>query len=52
MEIIFYIVEKGDCLTKIAEKFKVSVKEIAELNEITNVDTINIGDKLMIKKEE
>lgn len=44
----YYIVEKGDTLCKIAKKFNVSIKQIAELNGITNVDFIKEGDLIII----
>lgn len=45
---IEYIFQKGDCLTKIARKFNKTVQEIADLNGITNVDFIKIGDIIYI----
>lgn len=48
-ESIYYIVKKGDCLSKIAKKFGVSVQQIANLNGITNIDLIYTGQKLKIK---
>ena len=45
---IEYIFQKGDCLTKIAKKFNKTVQEIADLNGITNIDIIKVGDILYI----
>lgn len=45
-----YFVKPGDSLWKIAKKFKSTVKEIANINEIENENKINIGDKLYIPR--
>lgn len=42
-----YVVQKGDILGNIARKFKVSVKQIKEANNLKN-DNIRIGQKLVI----
>jgi len=47
---VYYTVQEGDCLSKIAKKFKVKVSKIAELNGIENVDFIKTGDVLLIKE--
>lgn len=44
-----YIVKKGDCLSKIAQKYNTTVSRLAEVNGITNVDFIKVGQKLIIK---
>ena len=44
----YYIVKKEDTLCIIAKKFNVTVTQIAELNDITNVDYIKEGQKLLI----
>lgn len=44
-----YIVKKGDCLSKIAQKYNTTVSRLAEINGITNVDFIKVGQKLIIK---
>ena len=44
-----YVVKKGDNLTKIANKYKVSVNELAALNNIKNKNLIYVGQKLKIK---
>jgi len=46
-ETFTYIVENGDSLDTIANKFNVSVDEIYQLNELTNIN-LNIGDILLI----
>jgi murein DD-endopeptidase MepM/ murein hydrolase activator NlpD len=43
-----YIVEAGDTLASIAFRFGVSVKELADLNAITNVNLLAVGDRLVI----
>lgn len=47
---IIYTVQKGDCLSKIAQKYNTTVSKIAELNGITNVDFIKVGQKLLIRR--
>ena len=44
----YYIVKKDDTLCIIAKKFNISVKQIAELNDITNIDYIKEGQELLI----
>lgn len=44
-----YIVKKGDCLSKIAQEYNTTVSRLAEVNGITNVDFIKVGQKLIIK---
>jgi len=46
---IYYNVRKGDSLIKIAKRFRVSVKQIREWNNIKN-DRIRIGQKITILK--
>lgn len=45
-----YIVKKGDCLCNIAKKFNTTVNKIAIDNDITNVDLIYVGQKLIIRR--
>jgi len=45
-----YFVKPGDSLWKIAKRFKSTVNEIANINEIENENMINIGDKLYIPR--
>lgn len=44
-----YRVEPGDTLSEIAERYGVSVEELAALNDIDNPDLIVTGDDLMIR---
>lgn len=41
-----YTVKSGDTLSRIAAQFKMSVAEIAALNQISNVNAINVGQVL------
>lgn len=47
---IYHIVQKGDTLSKIANKFGTTVQKIASDNNIKNVNLIKVGQKLLIKK--
>ena len=42
-----YIVEKGDCLSKIAEQFGLKFPDIKEWNNLQS-DNLSIGDKLIL----
>jgi len=44
-----YVVQKGDSLTKIAKEHKVTVEQLAALNNIKNKNLIYVGQKLTIK---
>ena len=46
---VYYIVKKGDTLSKIAKKYKTTKKEIAKWNNIKNVNIIKAGQKLRVK---
>lgn len=46
---IVYKVEKGDTLSELALRFNTTVQEIAELNNIKNVNLIYIGERLRIR---
>lgn len=45
---IIYTVERGDTLSRLALRFNTTVQEIAELNNIKNVNLIYIGETLRI----
>ncbi len=45
---MIYTVEKGDCLSVIAEKHGMKTLELAELNQLEDPDEINIGDDLVV----
>ena len=48
---IIYTVKSGDTLYKIATKYGVTVKQIADYNHLTNVNTLHVGQKLKIPKK-
>lgn len=45
-----YFVKPGDTLWKIAKTFRSTVEDIAEVNEIEDVNKINVGEQLYIPK--
>lgn len=45
----YYIVRKGDNLTKIAKMFNTSVDKLVKLNNIKNKNLIYVGQKLRVK---
>ena len=45
-----YVIQQGDTLTKIAEEQGMTVQEIADINNIKNVDLIYAGDTLSFEK--
>ncbi|WP_339174428.1 LysM domain-containing protein [Anoxybacillus sp. FSL W8-1294] len=45
----YYIVKKGDALTKIAKKYGTTVQNLVKLNNIKNPDLIRVGQKLRVK---
>mgnify|MGYP002520434009 FL=1 len=45
---ILYSWLEGDCLRKVSEKFNVSIEELCNVNGITNVDSISVGDLIEI----
>ncbi len=47
---IEYVIQKGDTLSKIAQKFGVSYQQIAKDNNILNPSLIRVGQKLIINK--
>lgn len=47
---IIYFVKPGDTLWKIAKKFKSTVDDIVEINNIENPNRISIGEQLFIPK--
>ena len=46
---VYYIVKKGDTLTKIAKKYKTSVAQLVKWNNIKNPNLIKVGQKLRVK---
>ena len=45
----YYIVKKGDNLTKIAKRYKTTVEQLVKWNNIKNPNLIKIGQKLRVK---
>lgn len=43
-----YVVQAGDNMTSIAERFGVSLTELAQVNGITDVNVLKVGDELRI----
>lgn len=56
MATVVYIVQKGDTLSEIASKFKkdygTTTSILADLNKITNINKITVGQKLIIWSDE
>lgn len=50
MATVTYTVKKGDTLSAIAKKYNTTVKKLASLNNIKNVNKIYVGQKLVISK--
>jgi len=46
-----YQVQKGDTLKTIADKFGVSVSALAEINNLTDINALDIGQTLLIPKK-
>lgn len=46
---IYYIVKKGDTLSKIAKEYKTTYQQLAKINGIKNVNLIYVGQKIKIK---
>lgn len=45
---LIYVVKPGDTLSSIAKKFDVSLDELIEINDITNVNSLVVGQSLII----
>lgn len=46
---VYYVVQRGDTLYKIARRYNTSVEEIAELNNLSNPDLIYAGQRLLVR---
>lgn len=44
----YYVIQRGDTLSKIADSFNVRLEDLMALNGITNADKIEAGDELEI----
>lgn len=51
-EPLFYTVGRGDTLTKIADKYNLSVEYLAKINSLENQDRISAGQVLLLKTKE
>ena len=47
----YHIVQTGENLTEISNKYNLKVKELIEINNINNPDSIKVGQKLTIRKK-
>jgi len=47
--VVYYKVKKGDTLSKIAKKYKTTVKQLCKWNNIKNPNVIKVGQKLRVK---
>lgn len=47
---LFYLVQPGDSLWKIARQYQTTVDTLARVNQISNPDRLSIGQKLVIPK--
>ena len=47
--VMYYTVQKGDTLSKIAIKYKTTVDKLASLNSIKNPNLISVGQKIRVK---
>ena len=43
-----YVIQKGDCLSVIAQRYGTTVKTLCELNNIKNPNLIYAGNKLLV----
>ncbi len=46
---VFYIVKKGDSLSKIAKKFNTNWQTLAKINRLKNPNLIKTGQKLRVR---
>ena len=45
----YYVVKRGDNLTKIAKLYRVGIEELMKLNSIQDANLIYIGQRLRVK---
>ena len=43
-----YVIQKGDCLSVLAQRYGTTVATLCELNNIKNPDLIYAGNKLLV----
>ncbi len=46
----FYVVQRGDTLTSIAKKFKVTIASLVAANRLTNPDKVQAGQRLALPR--
>jgi LysM repeat protein len=46
---MFYVWQYGDCLKKVAEKFRTTPEKIINMNQLSNSDYIQVGDIIRVK---
>ena len=49
---IFHIVQTGENLTEISNKYNLKVIDLIEINNLNNPDSIKVGQKLIIRKKD
>ncbi len=47
----YHIVQKGESLTEISSKYGIIFKELIEINNLKNPDSLEVGSKLFLRKE-
>ncbi len=47
----YHIVQKGESLTEISTKYGLNFKEFIEINNLKNPDSLEVGSKLLLRKE-
>ena len=48
---IFHIVQKGETLIEISTRYQLNFKDLIEINNLTNPDSLEIGSKLFLKNK-
>ena len=46
----YHIVQIGENLTDISNKYKLNIKNLIEINNLTNPDSIKVGEKILLSK--
>lgn len=49
---LVYVIQQGDTLSEIAEDFETTISEIININQISDLSSIKMGDELLIPIEE
>ena len=47
----YHVVKKGESLTEISEKYGLNFKEIIEINNLNNPDSLEVGSKLLLREK-